>query len=100
MMFRLLKKTNKKKFIYCAVILALLPALAMAEQDPFSKSASQMSTILFGPLGTTLCSIVLGATFVMAKVGKISWDKFLYIGFCTVGFLGSPKIVALFKGWL
>lgn len=78
--------------------LSLLPCLALAEEDnPFTRTGNAFYGILFGVLGTTLCAIIMGATFLLAKFGKVSWDKFLYIGFCVAGFLGTPSIIALIK---
>jgi len=78
-------------FFYSASALAL---------DPATKAASKMQTIMFGTLGTSLCAILIGATFIMAKAGKISWDRFVFIGFCTAGFLGAPSIVSMIQGWV
>jgi hypothetical protein len=78
-------------------LLFLLPCLAWADEDPMSKAGTAFYGILFGTLGTTLCAIIMGATFILAKVGKVSWDKFLYIGFCVAGFIGTPSIIALIR---
>jgi type IV secretory pathway VirB2 component (pilin) len=76
------------------------PVSVFAESDPASKAAGEMQTILFGTLGTSLCAIIIGATFIMAKTGKITWDRFIFIGFCTAGFLGAPSIVTSIQGWV
>ncbi len=80
-------------------LLVYFPLAAYAE-DPFSKSAGKISDILFGKFGTSIAAVLLAATFVMAKVGKVSWDKFLFIGFCTAGFLGSKSIITMIGGWV
>lgn len=85
------------KWLMC--LLLCMPLAAYA-QDPFSKSAGKISDILFGTFGTSIAAILLAATFVMAKVGKVSWDKFLFIGFCTAGFLGSKSIITMISGWV
>lgn len=89
---------NHKLNKWLVGLLLCMPLVAHADNDPFSKTAGRMSAILFGPFGTTIASILLAATFVMAKVGKVSWDKFLFIGFCTAGFLGSQSIIGIIKG--
>jgi type IV secretory pathway VirB2 component (pilin) len=89
----------KEKFLYL-IILIVSPAMAFADNDPFTAAGNGMKGILFGTLGTSLCGIIIGATFLMAKVGKISWDKFMQVGLCTAGFLGAPSIVTLIKSWV
>jgi type IV secretory pathway VirB2 component (pilin) len=79
---------------------AFLSSPVFAQMDPATNAANKMKTILFGGLGTSLCAILLGATFILAKTGKITWDKFIFLGFCTAGFLGAPSIVTLIKGWV
>jgi type IV secretory pathway VirB2 component (pilin) len=76
------------------------PLLAFAENDPFTSAGNGIERILFGTLGTSLCGIIIGATFLMAKVGKISWDRFISVGICTAGFLGAPSIVYIIKSWV
>jgi type IV secretory pathway VirB2 component (pilin) len=86
--------------VYQQILLSVfcfLPYLAFADDDPMSRAGNKFYNILFGTLGTTLCCIIMGATFILAKVGKVSWDKFLYIGFCAAGFIGTPSIIALLK---
>ncbi len=73
----------------------LVPAPCFADVDPVTKGANQFVSILFGSLGTSLCILIIGSCFLMAKLGKITWDRFLYVGLLAVGFLGTPSIVAL-----
>lgn len=82
---------------YFLVVSLLMPSLCLADEDPMTKAGKTFSGILFGTLGTSLCTILIGATFLMAKAGKVSWDRFLFIGFCSAGFLGAPSIVYLIK---
>jgi type IV secretory pathway VirB2 component (pilin) len=89
------------KFFYCSVFLCwMLPLSALAENDPFTSAGNGIERILFGTLGTSLCGIIIGATFLMAKVGKISWERFISVGLCTAGFLGAPSIVYMIKSWV
>lgn len=84
---------------YCALLLSLLlPALSYAgDIDPMTSAGNKFMLILFGALGTAICCLIIGGTFVMAKTGKVSWDRFLFIGFCAAGFLGTPSIVAMIR---
>lgn len=68
--------------------------------DPETQAAQQIHSILFGSFGLCICAIILGATFFLAKAGKVTWDKFLFILFCTAGFLGSPGIVTTIRQWV
>jgi type IV secretory pathway VirB2 component (pilin) len=88
---------TKQKVLF--FLLTILPCVAFAftEDDPISRVGNKMFLVLFGSLGVTLCAIIMGATFILAKVGKVSWDQFLYIGFCTAGFLGTPSIITVIK---
>ncbi|MCE3237831.1 MAG: hypothetical protein K0R24_812 [Gammaproteobacteria bacterium] len=89
------------KFFYYLVFLWLIsPLSALAENDPFTRAGNGIENILFGTLGTSLCGIIIGATFLMAKVGKISWERFISVGLCTAGFLGAPSIVYMIKSWV
>ena len=91
----------KVKNINLIVLSSLLPTLSFASDiDPASKAAMKMHSILFGVLGTSLVGIIIGATFLMAKTGKITWDRFVFIGCCAAGFLGSPLIVTMIKDWV
>jgi len=90
-----------KKTLYLIVSLFLNPVITFASDiDPASKAAMKMHSILFGMLGTSLVGIIIGATFLMAKTGKITWDRFVFIGCCAAGFLGSPLIVTMIKDWV
>ena len=94
-----IKKLSPALTRYLAgVSLACLPALSFAgEMDPMTTAGNKFMLILFGSLGTALCCLIIGGTFVMAKTGKVSWDRFLFIGFCAAGFLGTPSIVAMIR---
>ncbi|MCD6040280.1 MAG: hypothetical protein K0S27_1680 [Gammaproteobacteria bacterium] len=92
---------NKKHYLASLIILTSTgPFSAMAENDPFTSAGNGIERILFGTLGTSLCGIIIGATFLMAKVGKISWERFISVGICTAGFLGAPSIVYMIKNWV
>lgn len=82
------------------LILSFAYSTSVFALDPASRAASKMQGIMFGTLGTSLCAILIGATFIMAKAGKISWDRFVFIGICTAGFLGAPSIVSMIEGWV
>jgi len=83
---------------YLLFITMLYTSFAFAEDtDPATRAADKMQTIMFGSLGTSLATIMIGATFVMAKTGKITWDRFIFVGLCTAGFLGAPAIVNIIK---
>jgi hypothetical protein len=56
--------------------------------------------ILFGSFGLSICTIAVGASFLAAKFGKISWDQFLFIGGCTAGFIGTPSLISLISSWV
>lgn len=86
--------------IYIAFILLILPILAHAESDPFTKAGTGMSNILFGAAGTSIVGIIIGVTFKLAQLGKVSWDKFLQVTYCAAGFFGAPSIAMLIKGWV
>ena len=93
--------TGVFRIFYSALSVGLLlPASVFAESDPFSRAGNGISGILFGSLGTSLCGIIIGVTFLMAKVGKVSWDRFIQVGLCTAGFLGAPSLVTLLKTWV
>jgi len=77
-----------------------IPAYAFADQDPFTNAGNHMRSILFGSLGCSLCAIVVGATFYMANIGKVSWERFIGVVMCTAGFLGAPSIVMVIKDWV
>ncbi len=79
--------------------LMLLSNIALA-LDPMTKASNKIESTLFGGFGLSMCSIILGATFLMAKVGKISWDKFLFTGMCCAGFLGAPSLINTLAGWV
>jgi type IV secretory pathway VirB2 component (pilin) len=81
------------------IVVINTPYIAYADVDPFTSAGNGMTKILFGTLGTSLCSIIIAATFLMAKIGKVTWDKFISVAICTAGFLGAPSIVTLIKGW-
>ena len=87
----------KLQELFLFLCLSLFPVLVFAEEDPMSRAGQKFFYILFGSLGTTICALIMGATFILAKVGKVSWDKFLFIGFCTAGFVGTPSIITLLK---
>ena len=93
-------ENNIKKLSFTLFSLFLIPTIALAENDPFTKAGTGMMSILFGGLGVAICTIIIGSTFLMAKVGKITWDKFMQVMFCTAGFLGAPSIVMLIKTWV
>lgn len=96
-----MKSLKRLKLILWLLVITALPIMAFAaNSDPFTGAGNGMKNILFGTLGTSLCAIIIGATFLMAKVGKISWDKFVQVGLCTAGFLGAPSIVTLVKSWV
>lgn len=92
-----MKKIKTIKFLILLVLTKSSLAFAM---DPATKAAVKMHGIMFGTLGSSLAAILIGATFVMAKAGKITWDRFIFIGFCTAGFLGAPSIVEMISGWV
>lgn len=73
---------------------------AFAYMDPATEASSRMADILFGAFGMSLSAILIGATFLMAYVGKITWDRFVFVGFCAAGFLGSKSIVSIISGWV
>jgi type IV secretory pathway VirB2 component (pilin) len=85
----------KKIIVILFSTLFSIAAFADTENDPFTKTGNKMETILFGSLGLSLCTIVIGVTFLMAKFGKISWDKFMYIFFCVAGFLGASTVATI-----
>lgn len=89
-----------KDSVVLGMYLMIFSDLAMAYSDPATKSATKMKDILFGPLGTSLAAILIGATFILAYVGKTTWDRFIFVGFCSAGFLGSQSIVSLIQGWV
>ncbi len=89
-----------RDFFYIAFLFLVIPLTAFAENDPFTNAGNGIERILFGTLGTSLCGIIIGATFLMAKVGKISWDRFISVGLCTAGFLGAPSLVYMIKSWV
>ena len=93
-MNKIVSKVNKNIVI---LFTYAIPAICLAEEDPMTTAGNKFSSILFGTFGTTLCAILIGATFLMAKAGKVSWDRFLFIGFCSAGFLGAPSIVSIIK---
>jgi type IV secretory pathway VirB2 component (pilin) len=101
-MVKISKKTKKGLRFYRLFlgIYLFIPAYAFADLDPFTNAGNHMRIIMFGSLGCSLCAIVVGATFLMAKVGKVSWEKFITVGMCTAGFLGAPSLVALIKDWV
>jgi type IV secretory pathway VirB3-like protein len=90
----LFAKLHKLLFL---VSITLFHCASFADEDPISKTGNKIYLILFGSLGVSVCAIIMGATFILAKVGKVSWDQFLYIGFCTAGFLGTPSIISIIK---
>tara|TARA_R110000868_G_scaffold207266_3_gene456239 strand:+ start:270 stop:584 length:315 start_codon:yes stop_codon:yes gene_type:complete len=95
------KKLTKRITRCAALFLLSLPLSAVAsDMNPATTAAKKMNNILFGTLGTSICAILIGATFIMAKTGKITWDRFLFVGFCTAGFLGANSIVSLIQGWV
>lgn len=87
-------KDNLGKLIVCLCLTYPMTALAL---DPISKASNKIESTLFGGLGISICSIIIGATFLMAKVGKITWDKFLFTAICSAGFLGSRSIVNIIQ---
>jgi type IV secretory pathway VirB2 component (pilin) len=91
---------NPNFFTFIAFLFLIFPFSAFAESDPFTRAGNGIEHILFGTLGTSLCGIIIGATFLMAKVGKISWERFISVGICTAGFLGAPSIVYMIKSWV
>lgn len=93
-------KKSSKLVILAMMYCTLTPTLVFADENPLVSSSSHMSELMFGALGMSLCSIIFGATFIMAKVGKVTWDRFIQIGLYTAGFLGSPSIVLLIKSWV
>lgn len=95
-----MKNRNLVRRIAIYTSLLMMPISALADTDPFTNTGNHLKTILFGSFGTTLCAIIIGATFIMAKFGKIGWERFLFVAFCTAGFLGAPSIVLLIKGFL
>jgi type IV secretory pathway VirB2 component (pilin) len=100
--FEMVKKAKLvlMKNIKLLALMLMYSNLAMAYSDPATKASNQMKNILFGSLGTSLAAMLIGATFIMAYVGKITWDRFIFVGFCSAGFLGSQSIVSLIQGWV
>lgn len=96
---RLKNIVNKLRYYFILAFL-FIPTVCLADQDPMTTGGKKFAGILFGTFGTTLCSIIIGATFIMAKVGKVSWDRFLFVGFCAAGFLGAPSIVYMIKSFI
>lgn len=93
----------KKSFWrFCTFMTSFLSysSLAMAATDPATQASTKMSDILFGTFGTSLSAILIGGTFILAYVGKITWDRFVFIGFCAAGFLGSKAIVSVIHSWV
>lgn len=82
---------------YWFVCLALLPSLCFGDIDPVTTTSNRFASILFGALGASLCAIIIGGTFIAAKVGKVTWDRFLFIAYCVAGFLGAPSIVSFIR---
>lgn len=92
---------KKHHFTLIACLLMLtLSDMALANIDPATKAASGMRDILFGSFGLSLSAIFVGVTFLLAKTGKITWDRFVGLGICVAGFLGAPGIVTLLKSWV
>jgi len=82
----------EKGMVWVSLMIVYLPVYA--DDDPMTKSANWMGGILFGGFGLGLCSLILAGTFIMAKTGKVSWERFIGIGICVCGFFGSPVIVS------
>jgi len=95
----MLKRFIKRSKSYLVLTLSIFSSCAFA-LDPETKAAQKVHSILFGSFGLSVCAIILGATFLLAKTGKITWDKFLFILLCTAGFFGSPAIVSTIQGWV
>lgn len=90
---------KRKDAVFLTLATMIIPSVVFAD-DPFSKSATKMSGILFGTFGTAIASMLLAGSFFLAMVGKVTWNNFLYIGFCTAGFLSAPKIITLIQDWV
>lgn len=100
MVNKLKNRLSEKKFLFLYAIYCL-PAVSFAEDvDPLTRSGSKIMAILFGRLGFSICALVLGSTFILALIGKVSWDRFIVIGFLTAGFIGAPSIVQLIASWV
>jgi type IV secretory pathway VirB2 component (pilin) len=85
---------------YAVIILFIYCTGALADQDPFTKSSNHLMGIMFGPLGTRICVLSLASAFILAAQGKVTWDRFVFIALCIAGFMGSPLIVSMIKGWV
>lgn len=96
---KLINKLNSL-LLNALMLFLMTTGLSFAEIDPATRASARMSSIMFGQFGTSISAIIIGATFIMAKTGKITWDRFVFIGFCTAGFLGARSIVSIINGWV
>lgn len=99
---KLIKKISyqiKISFYLLTGFFVSFPAFA-GDNDPATKTGVHIANILFGQLGGAVCAIFIAATFIQAKTGKCSWDRFIFVAFCVAGYLGSLTIVNLIRSWV
>jgi type IV secretory pathway VirB2 component (pilin) len=94
------KEHGRTALLLMSGLIYTLPTHVFAQTDPMTKTGLGIAGILFGTLGGVICSIYLGSTFIMAKSGKCSWDRFVFVAFCITGFLGTPTLINLARGWI
>lgn len=92
-----IKRIYRQLIIFLMVTALIFPEIALA-YDPMTTASLKIENIMFGKFGMSISAIIIGATFLLAKTGKITWDRFIFIGLCTAGFLGSQSIVNTVRG--
>lgn len=93
------KNKNTKLILKVNLLfLAMLPFTAFAiNDDPLSKMGTTIYSSMFQGVGISLCAVIIGVTFLLAKVGKVAWDQFMWVGLCAAGFIGTPSLIKLIQ---